>query len=74
MNLLKNTKVINSKIHRRVLIMEKKVLNIKETAEYLGISRSLAYKLANDHVIPVIRLGTRWIVPKEQLDQFIQQQ
>jgi DNA binding domain, excisionase family len=52
--------------------MEKKTFSIKEAADYLGISRSLAYKLANDGEIPVIRLGTRWIIPKQKLDDFLQ--
>jgi excisionase family DNA binding protein len=52
--------------------MIKKTMNIKEVADYLGISRSLAYKLANEGVIPVIRLGTRWIVPKQKLDEFLE--
>ena len=54
--------------------MEKKTLSIKEMADYLGISRSLAYKLANDGEIPVIRLGSRWVVPKERLDHFLMQE
>ena len=37
--------------------MEKRLLSVAETAELLGISQSILYKLAESESIPHIRLG-----------------
>ncbi len=44
----------------------KKTLTIPEVAAELGIGRSLAYALAAQGKIPVLRLGNRLVVPKER--------
>lgn len=41
---------------------EKATMNLPEFARKLGISRSLAYKMAASGQIPVIRLGQKRIV------------
>ena len=46
-------------------------LTIAEAAEVLGISKSLAYKQADEGKIPTIRLGDRWVVPRAQLERLI---
>ena len=54
--------------------MEKLAYNVRETAEVLGISRSHAYDLIKQGVIPVIKLGRRIVVPKVKLEQLISKQ
>lgn len=40
-------------------------LSVEESAQALGIGRTLAYRLVAQEVIPAVRLGGRWVVPKE---------
>lgn len=51
--------------------MEKLVLNVKEVAEALGISRSYAYELMRNGTIPTVQLGRKRIVSKEKLNEWI---
>jgi excisionase family DNA binding protein len=44
---------------------EKPTLTVEEAGEVLRISRTFAYKMARAGELPVIRLGTRMIVPTE---------
>jgi excisionase family DNA binding protein len=44
------------------------VLSIAEAAKILKISRGMAYKLANQGKLPVIRLGRKLIVPRKGLN------
>lgn len=53
--------------------MEKLTYNITEAAEVLGISKSYMYMLVKDRKFPVIELGTRKLIPKEALEQWIQE-
>ena len=46
-------------------------LTIDEVAARLGISRSLAYRLASSGGIPVVKLGKRLLVPEAALDRFL---
>lgn len=46
-------------------------LSIEETAAVLGIGRNLAYELARTGQIPVIRLGRRMLVPRQQLEAML---
>lgn len=59
------------KAKRSVIFMEKLTYSIQETAELLGISRSLAYELAKKDEIPVRHLGGRLVVPVKALEHFI---
>jgi len=43
------------------------VCTVAEAAHLLGISRAFAYELVARGEIPVIRLGRRIVIPKEQL-------
>lgn len=52
--------------------MEKLVYSIRETAEVLGISKSLAYELAKKEEIPVMHLGGRLVVPVKRLKEFVE--
>lgn len=55
--------------------MEEKItFNIQEAAEIMGISKSLAYRLASNGEIPCMKLGNRILIPKARLYEFIQKQ
>lgn len=51
--------------------MEKLVYNATEMAEVLGISRSYAYQLIKQKKVPVIEIGNKLMVPKKQLQRWI---
>ncbi len=44
---------------------ERLTMSIREAAETLGISESMAYKMAGDGRLPVTRFGRRVLVPKD---------
>lgn len=63
---------------RRIRPIERQTLTIAEAATYLGISKSTAYTLARQFEstngtsgLPVRRLGHRLVVPKRQLDAYL---
>ena len=47
--------------------MDKKLLNIKEICEYLGIGETKARELGFG-----VRIGNRWYADKKQLDRWIE--
>lgn len=47
---------------------ESLTMTVEEAAKALGISRGLAYDLARQRKIPVIRLGKRLLVPRKALN------
>jgi excisionase family DNA binding protein len=49
----------------------KGALTVEETAKYLGIGRSMAYEAIRSGEIPAMRIGTRWIVPIEELNGWL---
>jgi len=53
---------------------EKRFLTVKELAEYLRIGISNAYRLIKEPGFPSVRvLNDRWIIPKDKLDQWIEE-
>jgi excisionase family DNA binding protein len=51
---------------------ERLVFTIAETAKMLGISRGIAYLLANSGGIPAIRISKRrLVVPRKALEDFL---
>jgi excisionase family DNA binding protein len=50
---------------------ECKTVSVEKAAEILGISRAAAYGYAKDGKLPVIRLGSRVLVPKAALDKML---
>ena len=47
------------------------MLNVQMVADVLGISRSKAYELVSSKGFPVLKLGNRIIVPREQLVEWV---
>jgi excisionase family DNA binding protein len=54
--------------------MEKLALNVKETAEVLGISLTKCYALVRRRDFPSIQVGSRWLVPADALKAWLMEQ
>ena len=50
-------------------LLWKGVKEMKEVAEVLGISKSLAYEMAKKGELPIIRMGNRILVPIKRLEE-----
>ena len=46
-------------------------LNAKTVAKVLGVSQSSGYELMHEPGFPVLRVGNRMVVPKEQFIQWV---
>ena len=46
-------------------------LNSETVAQVLGVSPSSAYELMHELDFPVLRIGSRMVVPKEQFIQWV---
>ena len=46
-------------------------LNSETVAKVLGVSPSSGYELMHEPVFPVLRIGNRMVVPKEQSRQWV---
>lgn len=53
---------------------EKLALNATEVATVLGISRPTVYALFRREDFPVAKIGKRRLVPKEQLERWLEAQ
>ena len=51
--------------------MAVRTISVEQAGRRLGIGRSLAYQLARTGQIPVLRLGTRLVVPLAKLDELL---
>ena len=52
----------------------REVMDIRQAAEYLGISSDSLYKYASENVIPAFKLGNRWRFKRSLLDDWMEQQ
>jgi excisionase family DNA binding protein len=50
---------------------ERLVFTVREAAEVLGISKSHAYELVAQLVLPSRRLGRRIVIPRDALYRFL---
>ena len=48
-------------------------LNAEMVAKVLGISPSSGYELMHDPSFPILRIGSRMVVPKEKFIQWVEQ-
>ena len=49
-------------------------LNAELVAKTLGISISSAYELMHENGFPALRVGSRFVVPKEKFRQWVERQ
>ena len=47
------------------------MLNVVQVAAVLGISRARAYELVNSEGLPTLKIGSRLVVPKDKLREWI---
>jgi excisionase family DNA binding protein len=52
----------------------REVMNIREAAQYLGISADTLYKYVSEEKIPAFKLGNRWKFKKTILDAWMERQ
>lgn len=52
----------------------REVMDIRQAAEYLGISSDSLYKYASEAVIPAFKLGNRWRFKRSLLDSWMELQ
>ena len=50
----------------------KEVMNIREAAQYLGITPDTLYKYVSLERIPAFKLGNRWRFKKTVLDEWME--
>jgi len=52
----------------------REVMDIRQAADYLGISPDTLYKYASESFIPAFKLGNRWRFKKSRLDEWMDHQ
>jgi excisionase family DNA binding protein len=52
----------------------REVMNIRDAAQYLGISTDTLYKYVSEEKIPAFKLGNRWKFKKTILDAWMERQ
>ena len=57
-----------------VQTMLREVMDIRQAAEYLGISADTLYRYASDGLIPAFKLGNRWRFKRSLLDAWMVEQ
>ena len=58
-----------SAVHGQVAVRE--VMDIRQAAEYLGISGDTLYRYASEGFVPAFKLGNRWRFRKSLLDAWM---
>ena len=51
--------------------MEEKFLDVQLLADYMHVSKSLVYKMVSMNQIPFIKVGSRTIFDRTQIDQWL---
>lgn len=54
--------------------MEKIIISVTELAELLGIGTNQAYELCKTPGFPAIRIGRRYKIPRQGLDEWLRDQ
>ena len=49
-------------------------LNAELVSQVLGVSISSAYELMHEEACPSVRIGSRFVVPKDKFRQWVEQQ
>ena len=52
----------------------REVMDIRDAAEYLGISPDSLYKYASEGFIPAFKLGNRWRFKRSLIESWMEQQ
>ena len=54
--------------------MMREVMDIRQAADYLGISGDTLYRYASEGFIPAFKLGNRWRFKRSRLDEWMDRQ
>lgn len=54
--------------------MEHKSLNLKEAAEFMGVSEPTMRQIARREDFPAVRVGKRWIIPSREFTDWLGKQ
>lgn len=52
-------------------MIEKLMISFEEAGKLLGISRQTVYLLSRREDFPVLRIGRRMLIPRKQLEEWI---
>jgi excisionase family DNA binding protein len=55
-----------------VIVVVREVMDIREAAEYLGISPDSLYKYASENTVPAFKLGNRWRFKRSLLNAWME--
>jgi excisionase family DNA binding protein len=55
-------------------VQVREVMDIRQAADYLGISSDTLYKYASEGLVPAFKLGNRWRFKKTLLDSWMDEQ
>lgn len=60
---------------KEVLVLNKNLgMSVVDVANELGISRPTVYELLNRADFPKIRVGRRWIIPRQGLENWLERE
>jgi len=51
--------------------MEKSTISVQELSAYMGISLAKAYELVKQPGFPVLRIGTRFLIPVDSFNTWL---
>lgn len=55
----------------QVVMVPREVMDIRQAADYLGISADTLYRYASEGFVPAFKLGNRWRFRKSLLDDWM---
>lgn len=53
--------------------MERMTLSVQEAAQVMGVSHSKMYQMVRDNIVPNIKLGKRYVIPKAKFAEWVNQ-
>ena len=56
---------------KNVVNFTKKVMTLRDVADYLGVHTSTVYKYAREGRIPAFKIGSDWRFTKKHIDKWI---
>lgn len=54
--------------------IKRSTLTVAEAAEYIGISKDTAYMLCRERRLPHVRVGSRILLKKNKIDEWMEKQ
>ena len=54
-------------------IIEQLTISVTELSKVLGVSKPIAYRLANSKDFPVLQIGSRKVIPVKKLEKWLEE-